>query len=470
MPLHEPSYKKEYGDGTTVDRSYPVSIDIVGMGLSMDDLSNKQWEIIAGADILVGGRRHLALFENCTPGDCKASLSCQSSICSQGGSAPGVSPKGTPHLPRIIPRETVVITRDIQGVISMIKEKMKHSRVVVLASGDPLFHGIGSTLIAALGKEHVRIHPNISSIAGAFAAIKEPWHDAVLISLHGKSPWKGVLARTIKNNPRIAVLTDHKRTPSWLARFLVDHGMVHHRMHVLENLGSPRERRLLFHDIREAMTMKFSSPNVVILMDGAAPVRNHVFPGMPDNCFFHENGLITKSEIRAVVFSKLRLVSTDHLLWDLGAGSGSVSIEASQFITQGTLFAVEKNRNRISDIKKNIKKFGAWNIEVVEANLPDGMDMLPDPDRIFLGGGGREIAEIIHAAAPRLSPGGIMVVNTVLMQTMSLALEAMKKEGLGPEMIQVHISVSKEMPFGDRLESLNPVWILWGEKQIAAAP
>ena len=183
--------------------------------------------------------------------------------------------------------------------------------------------------------------------------------------------------------------------------------------------------------------------------------------GMPDNYYDHQQGLITKSEIRAITISKLRLLK-DHVLWDLGAGSGSISIEASLLVPAGKVFALEKIPERIQQIEINKSRFGVKNLEVVHAVLPEGLEGLPRPDRIFIGGGGRDLAKIINAAVTFLKPDGLVVVNTVLMQNIQTASETLKALDFKISQVQVQISRSRSMPWGDRLEAQNPVWIISG--------
>lgn len=443
------------------------TIDVIGFGLSVDDLTEKHKRIIDGADLLVGGRRHL---------DCFRDISC----------------------------EKIAITKDIEGVVEKIRNSAEHGRhVVVVASGDPLFHGIGTTLINALGKERVNIYPNISSVAAAFAAIREPWDDLQLVSLHGMDADREVVKlndRDLLDKSRtIAILTDHLKTPAWIAQHLILRKVSGFRIYVFEKMGSADQRISYYDDMEVAAREIFSSPNVVILKkmeregcikreeprqvsgrEDALPMQ--ISPGMADDLFFHQKGLITKSEIRAVVLSKLQLISDDHVFWDLGAGSGSVSIEVSRFIPRGRIFAVEKSGTRVIDIRKNMEKFGisrsdlsrvnsagavqsaTSNMEVVHGELPDAMEQLPDPDRIFIGGGGADISEIICRAGERLAMDGIMVINTVLIQTMNLAMSSLKRMGFHVKLIQVQVSAAKEMPFGERLDPLNPVWIISGKK------
>jgi precorrin-6Y C5,15-methyltransferase (decarboxylating) len=209
--------------------------------------------------------------------------------------------------------------------------------------------------------------------------------------------------------------------------------------------------------------MVFAEPNLVILKRSSEdPIRiKKLHLGMPDSFYHHQQGLITKSEIRAITLSKLRLLK-DHVLWDLGAGSGSISIEASLLVPLGKVFAIEKKPDRIQQIEVNKCRFGTQNLEIVHAVLPEGLEGLPRPDRIFIGGGGRDLENIINAAAASLKPNGLIVVNTVLMQNIQTATEALRALDFKTSEIQVQVSRSREMPWGDRPEAQNPVWIITG--------
>ena len=429
-------------------------VHVIGLGLSREDLTLKHLGIIETADLLVGGRRHLDYFRES-------------------------------HV------EKLVITRDIASVIQEIKNRMGSEKIVVLASGDPLFYGIGSTLVKALGRKNLLIHPNISSPAAAFAAMGEPWQDARLVSFHGRVP--ETFEQMAKTEDKLAILTDATHTPDWIANFLISRKVDDFQCHVFECLGSEDEKIHAFDHLSMVAQNTFAMPNIMVLkrqandgpsgnvhdissrssMEGTGERRSAscettaaaIYPGMPADQFHHENGLITKSEVRSVTLSKLRLDAQDYTFWDLGAGSGSVSIEVSRFLPRGQLFAVEKNEQRLPLIEQNIHKFGVSNLTVCHGSLPGAMDALPDPDRVFVGGGGKNITQIIQKAGSRLSINGVMVINTVLLQTVYLAVEALKEMGFKTQFIQLQVGVSRPMPFGERFEALNPVWIITGEKE-----
>ncbi len=409
----------------------PVSV--IGMGMSLDDLTLKHLEIIKNADVIAGGKRHLESMKD-------------------AGLLNGTV-------------ETRTITGNIRGLVAYIEDALHRKKnVVAIASGDPLFFGIGTTFIKHLGSENVLVYPNITSVGAAFSKIKENWQNAAVLSLHGRDKPED-LKETLKGNDTIAVFTDPVKNPSWLAEKLIDAGYSDFKLCVLEQIGCDNEK-VGWYQPDEALKKDFSDPNIVILKrDKPDKSQNGkvLRLGSPDDYFQHQNGLITKSEVRAVSISKLDL-KEDSVLWDLGAGSGSVSIEASLFIKKGRIIAVEKEAGRIPDIKENKKRFDVQNLDIIHRELPDGLDDLKQPDRVFIGGGGKNLEEIIKQASKRMENNGIIVVNTVILKNIDTAITCLKDEGFKTEIVQVNVSFSHDMPWGEMLKSHNPVWIIKGTR------
>ena len=399
-------------------------VTIIGMGLTPKDLTVEHLKVIEEADILVGGKRLLEHFAQCSA-------------------------------------QKKIIDKNIKDIVDFVKNRMASQSIVVLASGDPLFFGIGARLVKALGAENVVIYPNISSVAAAFARIKEPWSNVRVVSLHGRNNESALLKALEKENV-VAVFTDPRNNPARLSQRLIEEDFINFNVCVLESLGTTEER-FNWYRPDQAAGMVFAEPNLVILKRSSEGLKGMkpLHLGLPDNYFEHQQGLITKSEIRAITLSKLRLLK-DHVLWDLGAGSGSISIEASLLVSAGKVFALEKKTERIQQIEINKSRFGIKNLEIVQAVLPEGLEGLPRPDRIFIGGGGRDLGKIINAAVTFLKPDGLVVVNTVLMQNIQTATETLRALDFKISKVQVQISRSRDMPWGDRLEAQNPVWIISG--------
>ncbi|MDJ0666012.1 MAG: precorrin-6y C5,15-methyltransferase (decarboxylating) subunit CbiE [Desulfobacterales bacterium] len=397
-------------------------VDVIGMGMSPRDLTDIHLQMISAAQILIGGKRHLASFPDVTA-------------------------------------RRVAITHDLLRITELIAHERGSCRIVVLASGDPLYYGIGAYLIRTLGRDRVRIWPNINTVAAAAARIGKPWQDTTVVSLHGRDQ-EHRLIDALNRGSDLAVFTDAHHSPAWLAETMLKNGHGEGRMCVLERLGYPEERVRWF-DPQQARGESFQEPNLVVIETDGQPVDKRPYLGIPENDLDHERSLITKSEVRAVTLSKLRL-KAQMVLWDLGAGSGAVAIEACGLIPGGQILAVEKNHQRADQIRSNCSRFGASAIRVIEAELPAGLEALPAPDRVFIGGGGQALAATIENAAGRLKTGGLMVVNTVLLGSLNTALAAMKRRGLKTDVTQIQISRSRPMPTGERLEALNPVWIVRG--------
>jgi precorrin-6B C5,15-methyltransferase / cobalt-precorrin-6B C5,C15-methyltransferase len=403
-------------------KTYMKQVSVIGMGLTPEDLTAKHLKLIKDADILVGGKRHLEYFND--------------------------------HA-----ADKKEISKDLEGVIRYIKSRMRKKNVVVLASGDPLFFGIGSLLIKSLGPDNVVIYPNISTVAAAFSKIKESWNDISVVSLHGRNRERELFS-ILDRNKSVAVYTDSQKNPAWLAGRLLEKGIKDIRMCIFEQLGTESEC-FDWYEPGQAADMNFSQPNLIVLKPHPfQPEGNkELHLGMPDNRYEYQKGLITKSEIRAITISRLCL-SSDHILWDLGAGSGSISIEASLFIKKGKIFSLEQNPSRINNIKANKKQYSVKNLKVVQAVLPNGLEDLPEPDRIFIGGGGRNLVKIIDTASEYLKPDGVMVVNTVILSNVEAALKTLKSKGFKTDIVLVQIHRGQDMPWGERLEALNPVWII----------
>jgi len=399
-------------------------VHVIGMGLGPMDLTASHLALIDRAAVLVGGKRHLSYFR-----DAKA-----------------------------LKKE---ISSPVSGVLDFIAQHMADKLVVVLASGDPLFFGIGKALVTRLGPDKVIIHPNVTSMAAAFARLKLPWQDAAWVSLHGRDNMPA-LAKAMDDKDLLCVLTDPENDPLAVKKQVDAHDYAW-QMWVLENLGAPEEK-IFSMDEHTDLERGFSQPNVVVLQKGelAAP-SGPLRPGTPDNWFVHEKGLITKAPVRVLSLAALAL-SPDNTLWDLGAGSGSVGIEATLFLPDGFVYAVEKNQGRVEQIKVNVERFKVKNLSVTQAELPDGLGKLPAPDRVFIGGSGKHLDQVLDAVATVLNPEGRIVVNTVLMETLHLAVSVLEKKGFDVSLTQAQISQSRNMPWGRRMEALNPVWIIAAEK------
>lgn len=190
--------------------------------------------------------------------------------------------------------------------------------------------------------------------------------------------------------------------------------------------------------------------------------------GLPDEAFEQRRplkGQITKREVRAVALYSLGL-RADSLVWDIGAGTGSISVEAGLIASQGRVYAIEKDQESLPLLEQNIVRWGGSNVQIIAGEAPQVLAELPDPDSVFIGGSGGQLDLIIDEAAGRLKPGGHLVINLAVLERTQSAYHRLKELGLSSEMVMIHAARGKEMPDDTvRLESLNPVFILTGKRK-----
>jgi len=357
--------------------------------------------------------------------------------------------------------EKIIVKRNLSEVEERIRENLGRKKLVVLASGDPNFFGIAGYLVKKLGKEHIEIIPNISSVQLAFARIKESWEDAAFVSVHGREPEE--ILEALSRSRKIAVLTDERWNPGAVAKFLLERGVIGVRAYLCENLGTEGERVAEMSLSELSLMEKFAPLSLLLLLREREQERAF---GIPEEELAHRRGLITKQEIRAIALSKLRL-SERSILWDIGAGSGSLSIEASFLARKGRIFAVEREPEQIRLLKENVRRFEAWNVEVIRAEAPEGLDGLPDPDAVFIGGSGGRIGEILDVVCRRLKRGGRIVANAATLESMNAAAEGLKRRGFEVEIALVNVARSKAVANLTRLQSLNPVFVITGSREKA---
>lgn len=318
-------------------------------------------------------------------------------------------------------------------------EALRGRRVCVLASGDPFQHGVGATLARRIDPAEMRVFPAASAFGLAAARLGWALHAVERISLHGRD--EALIRPLLHPGTRILALTSDGAAPARIARRLAGAGFGPSRLHVLEAMGGPRERH------RTARACDFGeeecAPLNLLAIDVAADPGAATLPlaGLGDDLFEHD-GQITKREIRAVTLAALA-PRRGELLWDVGAGSGSVAIE--WMLRHPTLraIAVEARPDRADRIRRNAEALGVPGLDVREATAPGGLAGLPKPDAIFLGGGGTDPG-VLEAAIGALAPGGRLVANGV-----TLAMQALLAEtagSLGGSLVT--LSVARAVPVG----------------------
>jgi precorrin-6Y C5,15-methyltransferase (decarboxylating) len=400
------------------------AVALIGIG---DDgcvgLTSRALGAVTRAQVLVGGERHLAFFPEF------------------GG-------------------ERIVLAAGLGQALDRIAELAEDRNVCILASGDPLFFGIGKLVIQKLGAAHVEVIPQPSSMQLAFARAGLTWDDAKVVSLHGR-PIEGAVIR-IAGHAKVAILTDEERSPARIAARMLAYGETAWRAWVCENLGGAGERVRPFTLGDLAAATDIAPLNVLVLARTEAGWRRPPrIPFLTEDAFARrmpKKGLITKREVRLVSLAALA-IRPDSCVWDIGAGSGSVAIEAAMLAPDGQVYAIEVDPEGVAICEDNARTHGTDNVRVIAGRAPDALVGLPAPDAVFVGGSKGSMALIVDAALAALSPGGRLVVNAVTLENAGETYQAMRAAGLVPEVTLLQVSRSEPLAHYQRFEALNPIQI-----------
>ena len=348
----------------------------------------------------------------------------------------------------------------LDEILDLVTERRAlGERVCLLASGDPGFFGIVRVASGRFGPEALEIHPAPSSVAVAFARAGIHWDDAVVVSAHGRPLAAAV--EVARSQAKVAVLTAPDQPPEALGRALLDGGSGPRRVTVCSRLGHEDES-IIRTDLDGLAAGAFPPLSVVVLQaPGALDVEGEAVGGVvgqptlawgrADDLYDHRAGMITKAEVRAVALGKLALPAAG-VLWDVGAGSGSVAIECSRLAPGLRVFAIERRSDDVDRLRQNTSGTG---VVVVEGEAPAALAQLPDPDRVFVGGGGLNVLESVMG---RLRPGGVVVATYAALDRAAAAATLLGHV--------VQVAVSRGVPLGGsgalRLAAENPVFVCWG--------
>jgi len=369
-----------------------------------------------------------------------------------GAGVVAAAPRHLQQLDLAAAQEHIELSGPLHAVLDQVAARLDDGRsVAVVASGDPGFFGIVRMLGERFGAVRLVVHPAPSSVALAFGRIGTNWDDAIVVSAHGRPIDAAVEAAT--RYPKVAVLTAPQHPPELLGRALVAAGCPARQVAVATRLGEPDEA-VTRTDLDGLAAGAFDPLSVVVLLDlNPDDAAETLAWGLPEQEFAHRGGLITKSEVRAVALGKLAL-PRHGVLWDVGAGSGSVGIECARLSPRLRVVAVERNEDDAERIRSNAKRHGVA-VEVVVGSAPEALAGLPTPDRVFVGGGG---IDVVRTAFDALRPGGTLVATHVLVDRAAAAWEL-----LGDT---VQVATSRAVPIADgfRLDAQNPVFVSWGTR------
>lgn len=337
----------------------------------------------------------------------------------------------------------VVLEGNILGMLPGLIGESKHKKMAVLASGDPLYCGIGGTLLRFVPAKRLRFWPSPTAFQTLFARLGEPWETAALFSLHGRKNM--VPYRQILQSPLAAIYGDADRPAQAIAAGLIAAypACAKRPAAVGCNLGLADEI-VIYGSLQKiaANAEAGASLSVLALLPDTKTAVPPVPLGLPDSEYLHYKNMITHPELRAIVLAKLAL--TPGVMWDLGAGSGSVGIEAAGLCPQLWVHAVERNPGRFEQLSANIMQQGLNNITSYCQEIEAAVSSLPAPDRIFIGGGG---AEHLEQCFELLNPNGILVMTGVTVDTVSQM--GIKLSKYRSELLTVNISRAREIVNGE---------------------
>lgn len=349
--------------------------------------------------------------------------------------------------------ERVKLFGPLDKVLDFIAQQLAHGRrVCMVASGDPGFFGIERLLVGRFGRA-VSTHPAPSSVAMAFARARIHWDDATVVSCHGR-PLQRALPHILAA-AKVAVLVSKSTPPQAVGQALVEAG-AHHEFAVVVSRIGEHDESIHRTDLAGLAAGTFDPLSVLLLTSEPQPIATNAIVawGRPVAEYSHRSSMITKPEVRAVVLSKLELFGAGTM-WDVGACSGSVGIEAARLATGLRVYSIEQNPQDCDRIRSNASKVA---LTVIEGKAPEAFSGIADPDRIFVGGGG---IDVFRAAYNRLGQGGVIVATFA---TLESALDATHELGEMAELTQ--LSVNRGVPVGPqnrlRLQADNPVFIVSG--------
>ena len=410
-------------------------IAVIGIGLDgIIGLTEPVKQIIDRATILCGANRHLSYFSK--------------------------------HPAFKIP------LNNLQQDIELLIKKATEQEVVILASGDPLFFGLGRLLLSQIPADRLQFYPNFSSIQLAFSKLKIPWQDAALISTHGRN-CNSLIEHLKRGTSKIAVLTDHYNNPIEIANlYLTLELPVTYSFYVCANLTIENASITSFkpQEITKLARLplnSFTPLNVLVLIREEVTKKElnlATLPlfGIPDSLFFSYRdrpSLITKKEIRTVILAELQLQSK-QTIWDIGAGTGSVSIEIARLCPDAAIYAIEKSAMGITLIEQNCQLFGVRNIYPIATKAPNSLIELPTPNRIFIGGSGGNLLSILDTCKTTIAPHGIIVIALATIEHLVTVIQWSQQNNCHYNLLQVQISRSTSIANLTRFSPLNPVTII----------
>ena len=366
--------------------------------------------------------------------------------------------------------QRVVLGTDIDSAANQLATAATSMQVAIVVGGDPLFYGLARYLCERIGLERCQIVPHVSTMQLAFARVKQSWDEAYLTNLANHS-LEAVVER-IRTAEKVGIFTTAEFGPDAVAKSLLERRIDYFEAYVCENLGAKNER--VTHSALSAVAGQTFEPlNVMVLVrDQDAPDRaidsasGSLF-GNPDEAFLQstpKHGLLTPAEVRAVALAQLAL-RPSSIVWDVGAGCGSVSVEAGLIASAGRVFAIEQDAEDAELIRANAERFGATNVEAVVGRAPEVWADLPNPDSVFIEGSGREISRLTDLAFQRLNSRGRFAASVRSIEGVQELRQALNDLADPIRVWMINVSRGSDQLVRLRFEALNPVFLVAATKK-----
>jgi len=401
---------------------------IVGIGPGHKDLvCPAVGKIIEQGDIIIGGRRNLQLFSH-------------------------------------LKKEKLVIGNNLEDIYGYIEKNIESKVITVLVSGDPGIYSIMEYLKSRLNGYDLVVLPGISSMQYLCAKMNISWNDAEIVSLHGRE--QEDLISIIRNNKKVILFTGGISSPQGIAKEFIKNDLSEVKITVGENLSYQKER-IISGKPEDIIKLEFENLSIMLVQNEKINIEpNNVWkystPGIPDEMFIRGEIPMTKEEVRAVTISKLRL-KEEHIVFDIGAGTGSVSIECGLQCRKGQIYAIEKEEEAIELIKQNVKKFCLDNIQVIEGEAPTILKKMPLPDRIFIGGTCGKFEGMLEWI---LGMGKMVrvVVNAIAIESVYETIKGFEGKGF-TDIDVTSVSVSRGKVAGGKhlMQAFNTIYIISAE-------
>jgi precorrin-6B C5,15-methyltransferase / cobalt-precorrin-6B C5,C15-methyltransferase len=333
-----------------------------------------------------------------------------------------------------------------------------------------MFYGTARFLCDKLGKERFEVTPHVSSMQLAFARVKESWDDAYLTNL-ATQPLE-LVAEKARTAAKVGVFTTEAAPPNAVAQALLDRKIDYFTAYVCENLGSPDER-VTHGELGEIAKQEFALLNVLILVrkpgvpDRPTTMMGRRLFGNPDEEFMQskpKRGLLTPSEVRAIALATLDIGPTSTV-WDVGAGSGSVAIEAAQIASGGRVYAIEMDPEDYALIASNAERFGVRNLTPILGKAPEAWAGLAAPDAVFVGGTGRQVRRIVELAFEQLRSGGRLVANVGSIENIAAVREVLQAKAGDAQVLMINLARGNDQLERLHFESLHPTFLVSAVKK-----